>query len=121
MKFHIIFQLEALVNILFTLRISYLVIGFRDSFRVSVIGTSCISSSNAPSKALVDGGYFKDNRTSSFLSSKFNTLSISKSRRQDVFILVSGIFFMYLIESKICNRGIFFLVMMFFCLIKDII
>ena len=95
--------------------------GLRDSFKVNVIEFSCISSSNAPTNALVEGGYFRDNRINSFLSSKFNSLNISKKRRQDVFMFVSGIFFMYLIESNICNSGIFFFVIVFFCLINEIV
>lgn len=92
MKFHNIFQLADLLNTSFAFVNSYLVIGLRDSFKVDVIDCSGNSSSNAPSNALVDGGYFRDNRISSFLSSKFNLFSISKKRVHDFFTFVSGIF-----------------------------
>ena len=65
------FQSVDLLNTSFALDNLYLVMGLSDSFRVKV--SSCNSSNNAPSNALVDGGYFRNFTRINHTIQRFNS------------------------------------------------
>jgi len=73
---------------------SYLVIGFNDLKRASVLMSGCNCSSGAPNKARVAGEYFNAKRTNVLTSVSDRFLMIAKNRLQEVSILASGIFLM---------------------------
>lgn len=63
--------------------ILYFVIGLSDFKRGWVKLFCCNSSNNAPSNALVEGGYFKANRIIVFVSFNERDFKMAKNRLQD--------------------------------------
>lgn len=86
-------------QIVFNSKNLYEVIGFNVFCNVSIISISPSSSSIAPRRARVDGGYFLDKRTIFDKSSLDIPFSIGNNLPYADTIVVSGIFLIYRIAS----------------------
>src|SRR6056297_949815 len=78
-------------------------------------------SSIAPNSALVAGLYLRTNFINISWSLISNSLIIAFNRIQEFSTVVSGIFLIFLILSKILSNGIFSLVILLGCLINLIL